>query len=236
MNSEPNIRHWAVVPAAGAGRRMESDVPKQYLQVAGQAVLQHTIERMLRWGFLQQIVVALDPEDSVWPTLPVASESAVAAIAGGSERCDSVLAGLELLSQQAAADDWVWVHDACRPCVALADVQRLRVAVAADAVGGLLAVPVAETVKRAGTDGRVAETLDRRNLWLAQTPQLFRFGALHAALLAARQAGHTVTDEASAMELAGLRALLVKGDPANIKLTRPEDLAPVEAALQRGDI
>ena len=234
MNADKKTRHWAVVPAAGAGRRMNSDTPKQYLMVAGQAVLQHTIQRMLSWGFLERVIVALDSQDNYWPNLPAATDPRVATVAGGIERCDSVLAGLDALLTTADAEDWVWVHDACRPCIALADVQRLRSAVVDDQVGGLLAVPVAETVKRADASRRISQTLDRSDLWLAQTPQLFRFGALRNALLTARQAQHSVTDEAAAMELAGLQPLLVNGDPANIKLTRPEDLALVANTLSLG--
>jgi 2-C-methyl-D-erythritol 4-phosphate cytidylyltransferase len=234
MSAEMKCRHWAVVPAAGAGRRMDADIPKQYLVVAGQAVLQHTIERMLGWGFLEQVIVALGPDDNYWCQLPVSGDSRVLTVSGGNERCDSVLAGLEALSPLAAADDWVWVHDACRPCIALTDVQRLRTAVAEDAVGGLLAVPVAETLKRSDSQGRVAETVDRKDLWLAQTPQLFRFGLLRDALLAARRAGQVVTDEAAAIEYAGFQAQLVMGDPVNIKLTRPADIDLIAATLGRG--
>ena len=234
MNADTNTQHWAVVPAAGAGRRMNSDIPKQYLMVAGQPVLQHTIQRMLSWGFLEQVIIALDSQDSYWPELPVSTDPRVSIVNGGIERCDSVLAGLDALQVLADAQDWVWVHDACRPCVALADVQRLRSAVSDDPVGGLLAVPVAETVKRADSDQRVTQTVDRSDLWLAQTPQLFRYGVLREALLEAKRAQLSVTDEASALELAGLQPLLVQGDPANIKLTRPEDLALVANTLTPG--
>jgi 2-C-methyl-D-erythritol 4-phosphate cytidylyltransferase len=234
MNAETNSRHWAVVPAAGLGLRMELDTPKQYLSVAGQPIIQHTLQRMLSWGFLEQVVVVLDPDDDRWHTLPLSRDSRVVAVTGGSERSDSVLAGLAALSAQAAANDWVWVHDACRPCIASTDAQRLRQALLEDAVGGLLALQVADTVKRADTSTRVQQTLDRSALWLAQTPQLFRYTVLHNALLAARQAGTIVTDEAAAIEGVGLQPLLVKGDPSNIKLTRPEDLALVEAILGLG--
>lgn len=234
MNAETQGRHWAVVPAAGLGRRMQSDTPKQYLPVAGQTIIQHTIQRLLSWGFLELVVVVLGPDDDRWRKLPLSGDSRVRTVVGGSERCDSVLAGLDALSDQAAASDWVWVHDACRPCVARADVLRLRAAVADDSVGGLLAVPIAETVKRADASVRVEQTLDRSKLWLAQTPQVFHYAVLREALLAARQAGDIVTDEASAIEQAGLGALLVKGDPSNIKLTRPEDLALVGAILGLG--
>jgi len=232
MNADTKTRHWAVVPAAGTGRRMNSEIPKQYLIVAGQAVLQHTLQRMLGWGFLEQVMVALDSQDSYWPELPVSKDPRIATVVGGAERCDSVLAGLDALQALADAQDWVWVHDACRPCIALADVRRLRSAVVDDQVGGLLAVPVAATVKRADASRRVLQTLDRSDLWLAQTPQLFRFGALRNALLAVRETQHSVTDEAAAMELAGLQPLLVNGDPANIKLTRPGDLALLASTLK----
>jgi 2-C-methyl-D-erythritol 4-phosphate cytidylyltransferase len=234
MSAEMLCRHWAVVPAAGAGSRMDADLPKQYLVIAGQAVIQHTVQRMLGWGFLEQVIVALDAGDDHWRQLPVSEDARVVTVTGGNERSDSVLAGLEALLPLAAPADWVWVHDACRPCVALADVQRLRAAVAEDAVGGILAVPVAETVKRSDARGRIAQTVDRGDLWLAQTPQLFRVGLLRDALLTARQAEQVVTDEASGMEYAGFQPLLVMGDPANIKLTRPADIELAETTLGRG--
>jgi 2-C-methyl-D-erythritol 4-phosphate cytidylyltransferase len=228
------VRYWAVVPAAGLGRRMATDIPKQYLMIAGQPILQHSLQGMLAWGFLERIVVALHAGDQRWATLSVAANPAVMTIDGGEQRCDSVLAGLEALLEMAAVDDWVLVHDAARPCVLREDVERLRDTLVDDPVGGLLARPVAETVKRAGIDDRALETLDRTGLWLAQTPQMFRYQVLLDALREAVKRGVAVTDEAAAVEHSGLQPKLVVGAATNIKITQPEDLAIAELWLQRG--
>lgn len=230
---KPGLTYWGVVPAAGLGQRVGTDVPKQYLQLGGQSVLAHTLQRMLDWGFLAGLVVALHREDRWWSELAVADAAGVETVTGGEQRCDSVLAALRVLDGRAAAQDWVLVHDAARPCIRREDVENLRLACALDAVGGLLALPVAETVKRADAHGRVTQTLDRRDLWLAQTPQMFRYGQLLDCLNNALQKGEAVTDEAAAIELAGLQPRLVAGDRSNIKITVPADLALAEAWLSR---
>lgn len=217
------VRYWAVVPAAGVGRRMGGEVPKQYLQVAGQAVLQHTLERLLAVPVIVEIVVALGVEDGFWEELPVAHHPRVRRVAGGKERADSVLAGLEGLAGRAAAEDWVLVHDAARPCLTAGDVLKLIEELGDDPVGGILAVPVSDTLKRVEA-GHGITTVDRRQIWRALTPQMFRYGALRQALTDAAAAGHLVTDEASALELQGLHPRIVEGRPDNIKITRPEDL------------
>jgi 2-C-methyl-D-erythritol 4-phosphate cytidylyltransferase len=228
-------RYWAVVPAAGAGLRMGSKVPKQYLPLNGETVLQHTLAALLAADFIEQIVVALDGRDQLWETLPAAADSRVETVIGGAERSDSVRAGLEALAGRANPGDWVLVHDAARPCLSAAALERLREELTDSEVGGLLAVAVAETVKRGDEDQAVLETVDREDLWLAQTPQMFRFGLLQGALKQADKAGQFVTDESSAMELAGYRPQLVYGDPGNIKITRPGDLAFARAWLAAGE-
>ena len=225
MATEPDaVKCWGVVPAAGTGSRMDAELPKQYLPLAGSTVLEQTLHNMLDWGILSGITVALHPQDRWWHSLELAANPAVDTVTGGEQRCDSVLAGLVALENKAAPMDWVLVHDAARPCVLAQDVRALREAVADDAVGGLLALPVAETVKRADDSGRVSETLDRNSLWLAQTPQMFRYAALRESLSAAIAGGDEVTDEAAAMERAGHKPLLVAGHRGNLKITRPEDL------------
>lgn len=224
-------RFWAVVPAAGSGSRMAADTPKQYLQLRGTAILQHTLEALLALPQLAGVTVALAADDQRWPTLAVARDARVTTTLGGAERADSVLACLKALEADAATEDWALVHDAARPCVSLAELTQLVATLRDDPVGGLLALPVTETVKRADAEQRVAATIDRDGLWLAQTPQMFRFGALRAALEAAQAAGQKVTDEASAMELAGYAPRLVAGVATNIKITRPADLAVAEAFL-----
>ena len=224
-------RYWAVVPAAGSGARMGGAVPKQYLDLAGIPVLQRSLDALLAWESLEALVVALAPGDKRWQELSAAQNPRVMTVEGGAERSDSVLSGLQRLAGSAADSDWVLVHDAARPCLHLEDLRRLVSELAADPVGGLLAVPVSETVKRADAEGRVLDTVPRDGLWLAQTPQLFRYGVLCEALAAAKSGGAAVTDEASAVELSGARPRLIAGDPGNIKITRPEDLLLAERFL-----
>ncbi|QTS85046.1 2-C-methyl-D-erythritol 4-phosphate cytidylyltransferase [Ectopseudomonas khazarica] len=220
-----SARFWLVIPAAGIGARMAADRPKQYLQVAGRSILEHTLQRFLDHPALRGVVVSLTADDPYWPALAVASDPRIRRAAGGRERADSVLAGLETLKSEGAADDdWVLVHDAARPNLALEDLQRLLDSLADDPVGGLLAVPARDTLKRAGADGRVQETVDRSVIWQAYTPQMFRLGALRQALAQALRAQVAITDEASAMEWAGLAPRLVEGRADNLKVTRPEDL------------
>ncbi len=226
-------RHWAVIPAAGIGKRMQADAPKQYLPVAGKPILQWTLEALLGWGFLERVIVALHSDDTYFEKLQLASSAGIGTVVGGDERSDSVLAGLQALQGKADPMDWVWVHDAARTCVDLTDVETLRDALGEDDVGGLLALPVADTVKLAGEDGRVSQTLDRTQLWLAQTPQVFRFGALYDAMAQANKEGWLITDEASAIERSGASPLLVEGSASNIKITRPQDIAFAAAALRQ---
>ncbi len=167
--------------------------------------------------------MSLAPEDPWWPTLACARDARILRAPGGRERADSVLGGLLLLSEQGASDgDWVLVHDAARPNLCREDLDRLLAELAQDPVGGLLGVPARDTLKRVGHDGRVSETVDRSQVWLAYTPQMFRLGALRDALSAGLAAGAAITDEASAMEWAGHAPRLVEGRADNIKVTTPK--------------
>lgn len=231
MASSPP-RFWAVVPAAGVGKRMGAEVPKQYLQVLGKAVLEHTLERLLSVEALAGIAVALGPEDGYWADLPCSKHPKIRRAPGGKERADSVLSGLHNLEGLARPDDWVLVHDAARPCLTRTDVEKLMTSLADDPVGGILALPVSDTLKRVEGDS-IQETLDRSRIWRALTPQMFRYGLLRHALEDAAERGRAVTDEASAMELKGFRPKLVEGRPDNIKITRPEDLPLAAFYLER---
>ncbi|MGP0170511.1 2-C-methyl-D-erythritol 4-phosphate cytidylyltransferase [Pseudomonas sp. NCHU5208] len=220
-----SVPFWLVIPAAGVGARMGADRPKQYLQVAGRSILEHTLACFLDHPGLLGAVVCLSLDDPFWPTLPVANDPRVRRAPGGRERADSVLAGLLALQQGGAdAQDWVLVHDAARPNLARSDLDLLLKTLATDAVGGLLAVPARDTLKRADDQGRVAQTVDRAVIWQAYTPQMFRLGDLRQALSAALAAGVPITDEASALEWAGKAPRLVEGRADNLKITRPEDL------------
>lgn len=215
---------WAVLPAAGVGRRMGSAIPKQYLDLAGRAVIEHALELFVVDARIQGVVVALDPADPYWGSTAYSRHPKVTRAAGGAERCHSVLSALEQLGTRAQADDWVLVHDAARPCLRVADLDRLIETLIGDPVGGLLGIPVRDTMKQVDPADRIAATLDRAALWHAFTPQMFRLGQLRAALTAALAASELVTDDASAMERIGQRPRLIEGHADNIKITRAEDL------------
>lgn len=222
MNSP---RFWLVIPAAGVGARMQADRPKQYLQLAGRCIIEHSLDCFLDHPDLLGVVVCLAPDDPYWPKLACAQDPRIQRANGGPERADSVLQGLLQLSQMGADEaDWVLVHDAARPNLSRVDLDRLLTELADDPVGGLLAVPARDTLKRAGADGRVAQTIDRSQIWQAFTPQMFRFGALQRALADALVSAVAITDEASALEWAGQAPRLIEGRADNLKITRPEDL------------
>ena len=218
-------RLWAVVPAAGVGRRMGGEVPKQYLDLLGRRVIDHTLQRLLDHSRIEAVYVALSPDDGFWSDCEHAGDSRVVRVEGGEERCQSVLNALRSLQERAATDDWVLVHDAARPCLAADDLQRLIQTLMNHPVGGLLGVPAQDTLKRLSAAGEVIQTVPRQDIWQAYTPQMFRLGLLSDALEQALQRGEWVTDDASALELAGYSPLMVEGHAGNIKITRPTDLA-----------
>ncbi|TNF35440.1 MAG: 2-C-methyl-D-erythritol 4-phosphate cytidylyltransferase [Gammaproteobacteria bacterium] len=218
---------WAVVPAAGVGQRMRADRPKQYLELHGKTVLEHSLMRLLELPEIQGVILALDQDDQYWPELRFQHSKPVLTVSGGKERCDSVLNALRKLEQQhpdCADDIWVLVHDAARPCVRSCDLEQLIDQASHDDHGGLLALPVRDTMKRQKDNNRVQTTVDRKGLWHALTPQMFKLKLLRQALEQALTHGMEITDDASAMELAGYSPLLVEGHEDNIKITRPFDL------------
>lgn len=218
-----SIKFWAVVPAAGVGKRMNADRPKQYLDLAGQTVIEHTLLRLLHANIFAAVAVAISEEDPYWSELKVASHEKIIRAKGGKERADSVLSGLHAIRDQAADDDWVLVHDAARPCITSEDIHHLINSLVNDDVGGILALPSADTLKNV-LGNNIVGTLDRSHIWRALTPQMFRYGSLKSALELA-VGNPAITDEASALELQGLQPKIVEGRPDNIKITRPEDLA-----------
>ncbi len=216
---------WAVIPAAGVGARMAADRPKQYLQLGGCTILEHSLGCFLDHPSLKGLVVSLAVDDPYWPSLACAGDPRIQRADGGSQRSGSVLnALLQLNALGASDDDWVLVHDAARPNLSREDLDKLLAELADDPVGGLLAVPARDTLKRVDKRGRVVETIDRSLIWQAYTPQMFRLGALHRALADSLVADAVITDEASAMEWSGQAPRLVEGRADNIKVTRPEDL------------
>jgi 2-C-methyl-D-erythritol 4-phosphate cytidylyltransferase len=224
---------WAVVPAAGLGRRMAAEVPKQYLQIAGVTLLEHTLRALLDCAQLRGLVVALDPGDRRADGIALLSDPRVMTALGGANRAESVRSGLALLETMAEPDDWVLVHDAARPCLPLEVLMPFIDTITSTAVGGLLAQPCTDTLKQVDGDGIVASTLDRSTIWRAQTPQMFRMGILCSALDQARNAGLRVTDEASAVEAAGHPVQIIEGPASNIKVTVPDDLELVKVHLRR---
>ncbi len=229
-------KHWALIAAAGAGTRMGDALPKQYLTLCGKPVLQHSMERLLGHPAVAGLVVAVAGDDTYFQTLAEALrhyDKPVIVAPGGAERRHSVRNALRKLAQSAADDDWVLVHDAVRPCVRRADLDKLISALSGHALGGLLAVRVTDTVKRADAAGQVTATQPRDELWLAQTPQMFRLGKLTGALDYVIKNNIQATDDAAAIEALGGRPLLVEGHADNIKITHPGDLALAEFYLRQ---
>lgn len=234
-SSSSSERYWAVIPAAGVGKRMKSVTPKQYLPLHNKPVIEHTIQCFVDNAAITGIVVAVSKGDEYWQDVSIDSDKPVLQAEGGEERCHSVLNALQLLAQHADENDWVLVHDAARPCLRQPDIDELVNRASQHQVGGILAVPVRDTMKRGNDSNEITETVDRDGLWHALTPQMFRLGELTPALEQALASQQLVTDDASAMELAGYRPLLVEGHADNIKITRPEDLALAEFYLQQNN-
>lgn len=223
---------WCVVPAAGRGLRVGGDRPKQYLPIAGRLLIEHTLDRLARHPRIAGLMVVLSHGDEFWPGLSSLHGKPVQVAQGGAERCDSVLAGLQALPHVVGETEHVLVHDAARPCVRLDDISRL-IELAGASDGGLLGAPLRDTLKRADGSGRSTLTEPRDQRWRAFTPQMFRRGALSAALREASRRGITVSDEAMAMELAGHAPLLVEGAEDNIKVTTAADFALADFLLGR---
>lgn len=223
---------WALVPAAGTGARMRADRAKQYLPLGGKTVLEITLERLSSVPGLSGVLVGIGENDRWWPEISASVTGVREVFAGGDERSQTVLNGLHALARIGAPNDLVLVHDAVRPCVRVQDIVRLVRQVGTHADGGLLALPVADTVKRADSNNCVIETVARDRLWRALTPQLFTVKRLTDALSAAIARGQLVTDEASAIEQAGGHPMLVEGATDNIKITVPEDLKLAELILK----
>jgi len=224
---------WVIVPAAGVGRRMGGVRPKQYLPLGNKTIIQHTLDRLLSFHLIKHIWMPVSDEDPYWPKLQVDYQEQVTTVSGGLERADSVLNALNAINAQAHDDDWVLVHDAARPCIRIKDLAKLIAELANDKVGGLLAVLVADTLKRSDANNQVESTVDRSLLWRAYTPQMFRFGLLYRGLQDAQAQAFHVTDEASAIEFLGYKPRLIEGHGDNIKITHPLDLPLANLFLER---
>lgn len=243
MNNQQE-NYWAVVPAAGVGKRMGADIPKQYLKLLNKTVIEHSCQRLLDHEKISGIVVALGEDDEYWSDIKLQSNKPVVRVNGGEERCHSVLNALHELvlmhergENNVQLHDWVLVHDAARPCLRNSDIDKLIDNLTHHPVGGLLALPVRDTMKRQAADQTVAETVDRDGLWQAQTPQMFPLELLKQAIDEAIASDFLITDESSAIEYMGLQPLLVEGHEDNIKITRQPDLnlADIYLKAQKND-
>ncbi len=234
MKAHRRARYWVVIPAAGSGKRMGEMTPKQYLKLKNKTMVGHAVSVFTRHPKISQVVVVLHADDTRWSDFDIPESEKIVTAVGGETRADSVMQGLECLRASVSPDDWVLVHDAARPCLTTDTLDRLMEALQDHPVGGVLALPVVDTLKKAGAGYVVRETVSRNQLWSAQTPQLFRFSILYDAMKSALASYAVITDESSAVELAGEQPLIVKGDPRNIKVTHLEDLILAESLL--GDL
>jgi 2-C-methyl-D-erythritol 4-phosphate cytidylyltransferase len=229
--STPKVH--ALIPAAGRGTRYGGAVLKQYLPVNGKAVLAHTIRAFQFHPVITGITVVLADDDQLFESAVGQLTAVVDTVTGGDTRAQSVRNGLQFITDSHPEDEWVLVHDGARPCLSAHSLDRLLEQGLQSPDGAILAMPVSDTLKRAGDEKEITDTVDRSGLWVAQTPQLFRVEALARAIDAAQEAGCELTDEASAMEFVGAKPKLVMGSVANIKITYPVDLAIAEALLTR---
>ena len=227
-------RLFAIVPAAGRGERFGGQRPKQYSVLLGRPVLSWSLRALLVEPSIRRVVVALAAGDRRFARLAEARDPRVRTARGGARRELSVANALDALQGEARDQDWVLVHDAARPCLRRSDLRALLDAVDGDPVGGLLALPVGDTLKAVGSDGRSERTVPREGLWRALTPQVFRYGVLRRALRLSIERERTVTDEASAVESLGLRPRVVTGRPDNIKITVAGDRGLAAAILSSG--
>lgn len=222
---------WAILPAAGAGKRFSTKKPKQFFELNGLPVAEHCLQRLLSIESFHSIIIPCDMSASEWAQVRSVQNPKVQLVTGGDQRANSVLNGLQAIASHADDTDWVLVHDIARPCITSADINKLIDAVENHAAGGILTASVNETLKKVSSDQHIEATVDRAQYRLAQTPQIFKFSLLKAAIENCLQAGITPTDEAFAVEYAGLPVLVVEGRQDNIKITRQEDLAIASAIL-----
>lgn len=232
MNAFPEV--IAVLPAAGIGKRMQTDCPKQYLTIGKKTILEYAIDTLLYHPRIKLIIVVINSQDDRFQSLAIAHHTKIQVVYGGEQRADSVMAGLQQAEQYINQSSWVLVHDAARPCLHPDDLDKLLAVIERSEMGGILAMPVRDTMKRAEASPAVInQTLERQQLWHALTPQIFPFALLKDCLSAGIEKGVEITDEASALEYYGYQPLLIKGRSDNIKITYPEDLALAEFYLTR---
>ena len=229
-----NNRLWVVIPAAGIGKRMGVDIPKQYITVCDKAIIEHTVEKFTSRNDLQGILVILSNSDQHWSTLELSKNNKITTVTGGEERYKSVYNALCSLKNKADDDDWILVHDAVRPCITTSEIDQFIADLDhLNGIGGILALPCFETMKKANTNHEIEETIDRKFIWHAQTPQMFRYKKLFLAIEKIMNENIFITDEAMAMELAGYKPILIQGTHSNIKITDQNDLKYLESFLRQ---
>lgn len=212
---------------------MQTSVPKQYLKIGGRTLIEHSLACFDQHPLIDAVVVALADQDPYWPRLEAKWAKPLHTVAGGATRSHSVLNALQFIQQSCPLDTWILVHDAARPCLEQTDLDRLLTTLRSHPVGGLLAAPVRDTLKRSNDHLECLETVDRTHLWHALTPQMFRLGLLHKALELQIAQGMLATDDASAIEQAGYTPQLVSGSISNIKVTQPEDLMIAQRFIEQ---
>lgn len=227
---------WIVLPAAGTGSRMQADKPKQYLQLGKHTVLEQTLNRLSQLPNVKGLVIALSENDKYWQAINKPVNIDIITVIGGEERCDSVFNALQAIAKNVDQNDWVMVHDAARPCFSIDDIAQLHQSIAEqNAAGGILALPVADTLKRVNHDNAIQETVSREKLWRALTPQMFPYQVLYKALNDALQKNTVITDDSQVVELTKQQPIVVESSPMNIKITQPRDLRLAEIYLQELD-
>lgn len=237
MSSLAPPKFWVIIPAAGIGSRMQADKPKQYLDIENKTILEHTVRCFLEHPAFDEVYVGISPQDQYFERYKLHEKQGIKTFQGGKERADTVLNGLNYLSDQAAEQDWIWVHDAARPCLSPTEIDTLIRELSRTEIGLVLGVPISDSLKRISLDEqlnglpKIAETVDRTGLWRAMTPQIFKYSELKTALRYCEEEGIVVTDESSALEKKGLSALMVHGFEQNIKVTLPTDLLKVQEYL-----
>ena len=231
MNNK-SPKYWAIVPAAGTGKRFSADIPKQFHHLNGSLVAQHTLSRLLSIPVIETIVCPCDISSGYWSKISASENPRVRLVAGGDQRAHSVINGLVAIRDIAHADDWVLVHDMARPCIAPDSIGRLITQVGNHPVGGILATAINDTLKVVTPQGDIVSTVNRTEYRAAQTPQMFRYGLLLGAMQSMLNSNKIPTDEASAVEYSGRQAIVVEGRQDNIKITRREDLVIAEAIMK----
>tara|TARA_Y100000741_G_scaffold275303_1_gene215217 strand:- start:461 stop:1153 length:693 start_codon:yes stop_codon:yes gene_type:complete len=226
-----SYKYWVIIPAAGTGQRMGGAIPKQYVSVCGKTVIEHTIDNFIDRKEIESICVSISKSDKYWSTLPISKNKKIITTVGGSERYQSVYNGLSAIKDEADNDDWVLVHDAVRPCLTKSVIDRLITEISSDVVGGILALPCTETMKRINDRNQIKETVNRESVWRAQTPQMFKYGKLFSAIKKVIDENIFITDEAMAMEFSNYKPVVILGDENNIKITHKIDLKHLELFL-----